>query len=172
MVTDQAELARLAHGMEAENLEFRRFLKDRHVDPGLLHAIGAEVEAAIDCTACAACCRELRVEVDPDDIGRIAAFLKVRPAEVRRMYTEPDAGAAGALLSQPEGTCVFLHRSVCLIYEVRPAACRLFPYLTPHESSLGSRPESVWRRARFCPIVFNSLEELKRRTGFHPHAGR
>ena len=173
MVTDPAELARLAQAMEAENLEFRRFLHARPAAADLLHEVGAQVEASIDCTQCAACCRELRVEVGEDDIQRIAGYLKLRPAEVRRMYTEPDpASGAPALLAQPAGACVFLHRSLCLIYEVRPEACRLFPYLTPRESSLGSRAESIWRRARFCPIVFNSLEELKHRTGFHPHAGR
>jgi Fe-S-cluster containining protein len=171
VVTDPDELARLAHAMEAENLEFRRFVKARHGAAELLHVIGSEVEAAMDCTTCAACCRELRVEVGQGDIDRIAAFLKVRPAEIRRMYTAREP-SGDAFLTQPAGACVFLHQSVCLIYEVRPEACRLFPYLTPHASSLGSRAASVWRRAWFCPIVFESLEELKRRTGFHPHAGR
>lgn len=172
MVTDPAELARLALEMTAENLEFRRFVHGHPARASLLHIIGAEVEAAIDCTQCAACCRELRVEVGDDDIRRIAGFLKVRPAEARRMYTQPDPAGGAPLLAQPAGACVFLHQSVCLIYEVRPAACREFPYLTPHGSTLGNRAESVWRRAWFCPIVFNSLEELKRRTGFRPHAGR
>ncbi len=172
MVTDPAELARLAHEKEAENLEFRRFVKEHHAGPELLHVIGAEVEAAVDCTACAACCRHLRVEIGQDDLDRIAAFLKLRPAEVRRMYTEADPAGGPLLLAQPSGECVFLHQRVCLIYDVRPAACRHFPYLTPHENSLGARAESISRHAWFCPIVFNALEEFKRRAGFHPHSGR
>ncbi len=167
MVFDPSELARLAREKEDENLAFRRHLHDHHDDLHLLHEIGARVQAAFDCTQCSACCRETRVEITPADLTSIAAFLKLRPAEVRRMYTEstPDSTL---LIAQPEGHCVFLHRGLCLIYEVRPTPCRLFPYLTPRESSLGARTASIWRRAHFCPIVFETLEQLKHRTGFHP----
>jgi hypothetical protein len=172
VVTRPAELARLAHAKQQENLAFRRFVKDHHVNPELLRVIGAEITAAIDCTTCAACCRHLRVAVDAEDILGIAAFLKLRPAEVRRMYTEPDPAGGPPLLAQPAGECVFLDHNLCLIYDARPPACRLFPYLTPHETSLGARAESIWRRDWFCPIVFNSIEEFKHRAGFHPHSGR
>ncbi|MBI4892045.1 MAG: YkgJ family cysteine cluster protein [Acidobacteria bacterium] len=164
-----AELARLAREKEAENLAFRRHL---HAHPDrlhLIHEIGARVQADFDCTQCSACCRETRVELTPADLLPIARFLKLRPAEVRRLYTEsaPDSTLS---IAHTLGQCTFLHRGLCLIYDVRPPACRLFPYLTPHEASLGARPASIWRRAYFCPIVFQTIEELKHRTGFHPRA--
>lgn len=169
MVTDPAEVERLAREREAENLEFRRLLHQRPAQAEMLHTIGAEVAAAIDCCACAACCRQTRVEIGQLELERIAAFLKLRPAEVLRLYTEP---GPGPMLAQPGGECVFLDHGLCLIYEARPEACRRFPYLMETETSLGSRLASIWRRAWFCPIVFNSIEELKHRAGFVSHSGR
>jgi hypothetical protein len=109
------------------------------------------------------------VEVSETEVARIAAYLKLRPAEVRRMYTEP---GAESLLAQPDGECVFLDHGQCLVYEARPEACRGFPYLAGGPGCLGARLESIWRRAWFCPIVFHTIEELKRRAGFVPHPGR
>ena len=167
MITDPAELARLAAEKAIENLEFRRFLTARHDDHHLLHVIGAEMESLIDCTECAACCRQTRVEAGAAELAQIGALLKLRPAEVERMYTERCPERPEILLAQVEGECVFLDHSECLVYDARPTACRLFPYLTPLESSLGNRIESIWRRASFCPIVFHTIEEYKHRTGFH-----
>jgi len=168
VITDPAEVALLAREKEQENLDFRRFLKSHHDDSHLLHVIGAEVEKQIDCTRCAACCRETRVEVGDEDLERIARFLKIRPAEVARMYTESDPVEHTRLLTQPNGACVFLDQYLCMIYEVRPDACSRFPYLTTEESCLGARLESIWRRAWFCPIIYNTIEQWKHAAGFHP----
>jgi Fe-S-cluster containining protein len=167
VILDPADLARLSAQKAPGNLAFRRFLKARHDDHHLLHVIGAEMESRIDCRQCAACCRETRVEVGSADLARIGAFLKLRPAEVERMYTERCRDRAELLLAQTAGECVFLDHSECLIYDARPPACRLFPYLTPLAASLGNRIESIWRRASYCPIVFHAIEEYKHRTGFH-----
>ncbi len=167
VTTDPKLVSELARKKEDENLEFRRFLSAHHDDSHLLHVIGSEVEAQVDCTSCAACCRETRVQVSTEEVARIAGFLKIRPAEAARMYTEPDPADHTRMLTQPAGACVFLDRNLCMIYEVRPDACHRFPYLTTEESCLGSRLESIWRRAWFCPIIYNTIEEWKHRVGFH-----
>ena len=58
---------------------------------------------------------------------------------------------------------------MCMVYEARPSACRDFPYLVPNSRSLGSRIPSVFKRANFCPIVYNVLENYKKVIGYHPH---
>jgi len=165
VVTDPAEVARLAQENEADNVVFRRWLHAHHDDGRLLHHIAAGYTAEIDCTLCAACCRETKVDVCSDEIARLGAHLKLRPAEVERLYTEADG--TGRILLQPTGECVFLDHGWCLVYEARPDACRHFPYIKEEAASLGARLESLCRKAHFCPIVYNTIEELKHRLGYH-----
>jgi hypothetical protein len=134
----------------------------------LLERIAARVTARFDCTACGNCCRRTRLEIGDSEIDAIARFLRMPPGEVRRRYTEPNPGGPGRLASQPAGECVLLDGNLCLFYEVRPRACRDFPYLTTTATAPGHRMPSIFARASYCPIVFNTLELLKAALGFHP----
>jgi Fe-S-cluster containining protein len=169
VVTSLAEIRRLAEAKERENLDFRRYLTAHRRPEREFHRIAAEVAAQIDCKQCGACCRETRVDVNEAEMAGIARELNQSPEDVLALYTEPDPAGGRRILKQAGGQCVFLDGSnLCIVYESRPKACREFPHLEPEEASLGSRMSSICRKAWFCPIVYNTLEQYKRLVGYHP----
>lgn len=169
MVTDLAEVRRLGRAKQAENLRFRRYLAARRRSEEPFYVVAGEVERRMDCTACANCCRTGLVTVIPDEIAAIAAYLKMQPAEVERLYTQADPKVPeGRLLRTGPDGCVFLQGNLCMVYEARPRPCRDFPNVSYRARSLGSRMSSLCRWVPFCPIVYNALEEYKKVTGFHP----
>lgn len=171
MVTDLAEVRRLGETKQAENLDFRRYLSAHHHPDEPFHTLAREIERQIDCTACANCCRHSVVTVSPAEIGAIASYLNMEPAEAARLYTEPDPGEPGKrILRSDTNGCVFLAGNLCMVYEARPRPCRDFPHVAREERSLGGRMSSVCRWAPLCPIVYNALEEYKKLTGYRPPA--
>ena len=171
VVTDLAEVFRLGTAKATENLAFRRHLSAHHYCDKPFQILAAEVQQRVECTACANCCRHSVVSVNKSEIENIASHLGVTPEEVTRLYTvpDPDAPALRNLLNSGGG-CVFLDVNLCMIYEARPKTCRDFPHVSVGAHSLGSRPASLARWATLCPIIFNSLESYKHRTGYHSRA--
>ncbi|MBI5085457.1 MAG: YkgJ family cysteine cluster protein [Acidobacteria bacterium] len=166
LLTDLVQIRALAAAHDAENVAFRRHLSVHHPPPHLLHDIGARVQREINCTACANCCRQTRVEVRPEEVEDIASHLQSRLPDVLHEYIEDDPAEHKLLLRHAAGECVFLDENLCMIYEARPRPCREFPHLTLDHESLGSRLSSVCRNAWLCPIVFNTLEQFKHELGF------
>jgi hypothetical protein len=169
MVTDLAEVRRLGEAKAAENLEFRRYLSAHHHHIEPFQILAEEIQRKIDCTACANCCRCLAVTLSKADIERMAGSLGMTPEAVTQQYTtpDPDAPALRMLKSRKDG-CIFLDGTLCTIYEARPRTCREFPHLRLGTHSLGGRVSSICRRAAVCPIVYNTLEQFKRRVGYRP----
>lgn len=176
VVTNPDEIRRAAERMEAEYLDFRRYLKAHRCPEEPLREIASEVERQIDCTACANCCRHGSVTVTKAGIAAIAEFLNTTREEVIRLYTVPDPAApAQKLLVNTGQACTFLDGNLCVVYDVRPRACREFPYASRRGRSLGGRMERLCAWAALCPIVFNTLELYKERVGYRPRplsAGR
>ncbi len=83
-----------------------------------------------------------------------------RPAGLRRLRTELTPRCIGEgqwyLRDVP---CPFLKRNHCAIYLSRPSRCRGFPYL--RGTVRDEQVPDVLERARYCPVVFGVLEELK-----------
>lgn len=173
MVTDPAEVRRLAEWKEAENLHFRRYLHAHHQDRiAPFQIIANRIEAQIDCTACANCCRDMLVEVNLAEVEAIARHLNLSVEDVRLRHTTADPDdSIQCVLRYERDACTFLDGNLCLIYEARPGACRHFPHAHPGEHSLGARIESACRHARVCPILYNALEEYKHQTGYHERGG-
>lgn len=170
MLTDLIQIRRLARLHEAENLEFRRHVHDRHISDHPLRERVSALLKQFDCTQCANCCRQTRVPVSADEIAEIAACLAMEAAKVRQLYTERGDDSSETLLKQQDDACVFLDGGVCMVYEARPEACRQFPAIALHADLLGNRLPSVCRQAAICPVVFEALEEFKHLTGFRPKA--
>ena len=168
MTTDPDEIRRLAEGKEAENLRFRRHLHAHHVPAEPFQIIAQEIERQIDCTQCANCCRQMMVEVTPEEIESIAAALGVTVQELMRQHIAPEPGDSRQKVMRTEhGGCTFLNGNLCSIYEARPAACREFPHVAVGAHTLGARMESISRHASVCPILYYSIEAYKRQTGYH-----
>jgi Fe-S-cluster containining protein len=170
LITDLEEIARL-YVLNADcNDEFRSCLRrglrcadDKELD-ALVHEIYAEVAPAIDCTACANCCREMCVSVDDLDIERLAKRLGVSSEEFESQHVAVDNDYGEKFM--PEEPCPLLGGTMCTVYEDRPTVCREFPHLD--KDGFRSRLLGAFGSAEVCPIAFNVLEELKRRTNWRP----
>ncbi len=167
MVTDLIQIRELGTAKEAENLDFRRYLRAHHRRIEEFQKLAAEIQEQIDCTQCANCCRYSVVSVVQRDIEAIARHLGEDSEHVIRHYTEPDpeAGTRRILRSTSEG-CVFLDGNLCMIYEARPEVCMRFPHVASGMRTLGGRLPSLYRWASLCPIIYNAVETYKHVVGY------
>ncbi|HYQ82151.1 MAG TPA: YkgJ family cysteine cluster protein [Anaeromyxobacteraceae bacterium] len=79
---------------------------------------------------CGACCtsRDGRdyVYLEPEDVWRLALFLGLATAELRRRHTVRDRGWTA--LRMAGGACPFLDGWRCRVHPARPSQCRTFPF--------------------------------------------
>lgn len=165
MVTDLVQIKRLGENQREENQRFRAWLKRHNFAERRFRTLAEKVEEAVDCKACANCCRVATTPVTDRDVEKLARFLGARAAEITSLYTDELPGEGRILKRNREG-CVFLNGTLCSVYEARPQTCELFPHLVKGNGSLLSRMWHMPDRAVYCPIVFNTLEEFKGETGF------
>ena len=154
-----------ARSSGAENQNFRAWLKRHNFVERRFKAVAQEVEESIDCTACANCCRVATTQITDRDAERLSRHLGLKQADFIRDYTI-ESLEEGRILKRNENGCVFLEGNLCSVYQVRPNTCELFPHLVKGNGSLLSRMWHMPDRAVYCPIVFNTLEQFKRETGF------
>jgi Fe-S-cluster containining protein len=165
LTTDLVQIQRAGEKQRSENQRFRQWLRRRNFAEQRLKAIAQEVEEAVDCTACGNCCRVATTQISERDAERLARYLGMRLAEFLRDYTVESA-EEGRILKRNENGCVFLEGNTCSVYDARPNTCELFPHMVKGNGSLVSRMWHMPDRAVYCPIVFNTLAEWKRETGF------
>ena len=165
MLTDLVQIRRLGEHARDENLRFRHHLKRRNFQERRLKRIAEEIEEQIDCTACASCCRVATVKITARDAEKLAKDLGVSLERFHAGYTE-QSPEEGLVLKRTETGCVFLEGNLCSVYNARPQTCVNFPHLTRGAGSLVSRLWEMPDRACYCPIVYNTLEEWKKETGF------
>jgi Fe-S-cluster containining protein len=109
-----------------------------------------------DCLTCANCCKTTSPIVTEKDIERIAKFLRIKPQQFIHQYLQKDTDGLWMMQQTP---CVFLDAdNYCLIYEVRPKACREYPHL--------DRKKNIQllnlhlKNTEICPAVFDALQLL------------
>ena len=156
--TDLTRIAAAGIEKEAENDAFRSLLQS--VDPATLddavHRLNEHVSAQIDCTACGNCCRSLMINVEKTEIARAALRSGMGEDEFIRDRLEQSLGGQFIINRQP---CHFLDGNYCTIYEDRFQSCRDFPHL--HQPGVSRRLFSMFMHYSRCPIVFNTVEQLK-----------
>lgn len=165
MTSDLVQIRRVGEKQRGENERFRAWLKRHNFVEKRFKAIAQETEEAIDCTACANCCKVATTQIGERDVERLARYLGMRIPDFLRDYTIETA-EEGRILRRNENGCVFLAGNLCSVYEARPQTCELFPHLVKGNGSLLSRMWHMPDRAVYCPIVFNTLEQFKVETGF------
>jgi hypothetical protein len=169
-ITDLDHIRRLAEREEREDVGFRMFLKgdigcsDEELDAMLWQAL-ADVAPAIDCLACANCCRVMRPGVTGQEIERLAPRLGLSVGEFRRLHIVVEWGEEYIETSP----CPFLEGNRCAVYEDRPEVCREYPHL--HKPDFSFRTMGILDSVAVCPIVFNVWRLLKDRTGFRERGG-
>jgi len=161
MITDIATIERLAKEREAENQAFRKKLLAiplKQVDE-LFIPLAIEAEQAIDCTTCGNCCKKLEPEISEEETERLAVLAPSGPAHFKQtqLGLEPDTGI-GFMKARP---CCFLSGTLCSIYSDRPASCKDYPHL--HHPRAKYRMKKILDQYGVCPIVFNSVEALKKK---------
>ena len=165
MEINLVQIKRLGEKQRGENQQFRAWLKRHNFVERRLKTIAQHVEEAIDCTACANCCRVATTQISERDCERLAKFLGLKRDVFLRDYTIETEEEGRILKRTPDG-CVFLSGNLCSVYEARPQTCEFFPHLVKGNGSLLSRMWHMPDRAVYCPIVFNTLEQFKSETGF------
>lgn len=130
-----------------------RKLGSEYVD-NRVAVVGPQIEASVDCTRCAACCKILEPELSQNDLNRLAEIENLSPEVFTQRRTEISNSGKVFLKSAP---CRFLNCGACSIYSMRPESCADFPHLyRPH--FLFRR--LIWEHYSMCPIVFNVVEHL------------
>jgi uncharacterized protein len=165
MIQDLVQIRLLGEKKRPENERFRRYLKTHDHSERRMRRIAEEIEAQIDCTVCANCCRVATVRISDRDIDRLARHFSITRAEFLSEYTN-ESEQEGRILRRNEAGCVFLKGNDCTVYDARPDTCSRFPHLVRGNGSIASRMWQFIDRACYCPIVYNSLEAFKAESKF------
>jgi Fe-S-cluster containining protein len=113
----------------------------------------------IDCLDCAGCCTGIPPIVTKADVGRISKDFGMSPAEFETKYLTVDEDGDTVMNTTP---CPFLLAdNKCMIYEIRPKACRQYPHTNYMDFSKNMRLHLP--NASVCPAVFHILREVDRR---------
>ena len=121
--------------------------------------IHEEVFATTKCMDCANCCKTSGPFFERKDIGRIAKYLRMKPAQFEANYLRVDEDNDWVLQIVP---CPFLAEdNACSIYDVRPKACREFPHTDrPKIHQIASLTQ---KNIAVCPAAFSIVEKMKER---------
>ena len=154
-------LPKLAKEKHAENKKF--FAKLKKKPPKDLDYVMQELHEEefqrTDCLTCANCCKTTGPLFTTADVERIAKHLRLKPQKFIDTYLRIDEENDYVLQSVP---CTFLDsENYCMIYDVRPKACREFPHTDRKKFQQISN--LTLKNVEICPAAFNIVEEMKRR---------
>ncbi|WP_224483410.1 YkgJ family cysteine cluster protein [Robertkochia aurantiaca] len=155
------QLPQLAKDKYNENRKFFRRLKKkppRQLDY-IMQELHEEEFSRTDCLDCANCCKTTGPLFTDTDIVRISKFLKMKPQQFTDTYLRIDEDNDYVLQQVP---CEFLGAdNKCLIYEVRPKACREYPHTD--RKKIYQIGNLTVKNTAICPAAFNIVEEMKKR---------
>ncbi len=115
-----------------------------------------EVFSKIDCLDCAGCCSGIPPIVTKADVTRISKTFGMKPAEFEAQYLTVDEDGDTVMNTTP---CPFLLEDrKCMIYDIRPKACRQFPHTNDLDFSKNMKLHAM--NATICPGVFHILRRL------------
>lgn len=154
-------LPKLAKDKENENKKFFKKLKSK--PPKDLDYIMQELHddefKRTDCLQCANCCKTTGPLFTDKDIERISKFFKMKPQQFINQYLRIDSDNDYVLQSVP---CTFLDAdNYCMIYDVRPKACREYPHTDRKKFQQISN--LTIKNVAICPAAYNIVEEMKKR---------
>ena len=120
-----------------------------------------DFDPPFECQQCGTCCFGAGgVRLDEAEAAVVASYLKISPAELKRLYLKPGP-APWDIRTDPENYCLFHQpNGRCLIHPVKPEVCRLWPYLPG-----ARREESAFLDAKeACPGLRRDLrwDEFKK----------
>jgi Fe-S-cluster containining protein len=166
---DLVQLRQRTKEKEDENWKFRAFMKgecnleSEDIDRRVFE-VTRRVWAAIDCTACANCCREVHPTFSEEEVDRLARRVGMERVQFIQKYLERTERGSENPWQTRSKPCPFLKDNLCSVYEDRPGDCSGYPYL--YKPEFVSRTMAMIERAPTCPIVYEVLEKLKESVGF------
>ena len=111
-----------------------------------------------NCLECANCCKTTGPLFTNKDIERLSRHFKMKPGNFTEEYLRRDEDGDLVLKSVP---CPFLGEdNYCMVYDVRPKACREFPH-TDRKDFHKISNITIKNTAVF-PAAYNIVEEMKR----------
>ena len=154
-------LPKLAKDKHKENKIF--FTKLKKKPPKQLDYLMEELHSRefekTNCLQCANCCKTTGPLFTDKDIDRIAKYLKLKPQKFMDQYLRIDEENDYVLQKVP---CSFLDaENYCMIYDVRPKACREFPHT--NRKKFQQISNLTLRNIAICPAALNIVEEMKKR---------
>ena len=121
-----------------------------------------------DCLTCANCCKTTGPLFTSADVERISKHLRQKPQQFIAQYLRVDEDQDYVLQSVP---CTFLDadpseseqakQNYCMIYEVRPKACREFPHTD--RKKFQQITDLTLKNVAICPAAFNIVEAMKKK---------
>lgn len=111
----------------------------------------------MDCLDCANCCKTTGPLFTDRDIERIAKHLRLKPQKFVEQYLMIDEDKDYILQKVP---CTFLDsENYCLIYDVRPKACREYPHTD--RKKFHQISNLTLKNIAICPAAYNIVEAMK-----------
>lgn len=121
-----------------------------------MEEIHQNVFSKIDCLQCANCCKTTGPLVLDKDIERISKHLRMKPIEFIDQYLYKDEDNDWVFKQLP---CPFLdHSNYCIIYEVRPKACKEYPHT--NRKKFYQINNLTLKNTVICPAAFEVVELL------------
>ncbi len=112
-----------------------------------------------NCLDCANCCKTTGPLFTDKDITRISKHLNLKPQQFVSTYLRIDEDNDYVLQGVP---CAFLGSDHhCVIYEVRPKACREFPHT--NRKKFEQITALTLNNVAICPAAYNIVEAMKKR---------
>lgn len=157
-------LDRLPQLAKDKHIEHKRYFDKlkrkppKNLDYVMLELHEEEFERT-DCLQCANCCKTTGPLFTTADIERIAKHFKQKPQQFIDDYLKVDEDNDYVLQNLP---CTFLDAdNYCMIYEVRPKACREFPHTDRKKFQQISN--LTLKNVAICPAAFNIVEAMMKR---------
>lgn len=164
MEINLTQIAKLGKEKKAENQRFFSQLKKKtpkNLDY-IVQNIHDEAFEQIDCLQCANCCKTVGPLLTNNDIERISKHLRLKPSDFITKYLQIDEDKDYVFQSMP---CPFLGSdNYCLIYDVRPKACREYPHTD--RKKIYQIDKITIKNTEFCPIAYKVVEEMKKEIKF------
>ncbi len=140
-----------------ENLNYLKSLKGNKSVDSTAADLDRTVFNKVDCLQCANCCKTTPAMVSRPDAKRIAKHLGIPPKTFIKKYLLEDYD--GSLMNNGV-PCTFLNQdNTCMIYEVRPAACREYPHTSQFGFHRRSRMNA--KNTLVCPATYEIVKRLK-----------
>ena len=145
-----------------ENRQFIHKIKSKRkseIDK-MFHRVHEQVFKDVDCLTCARCCKTTGPRLLMKDIIRIAKALNMKPNAFISAYVRSDEEHDYVFKTMP---CPFLEKdNTCIIYDVRPKACRTYPHTDRINQKQLLRLHVL--NADICPAVNKMFSRLKKNT--------